>query len=292
MCRLFGFRSVITSQVHSSLIHAENALMDQSKKHPDGWGIAYYIEKNPHLIRSALSAIDDHLFEKISGVVSSQTVLAHIRNGTQGINNILNTHPFQYGPWVFAHNGNIKNLDGIKDKLIAKISPRLKRFILGNTDSEIIFYVILSYLEKDIPLDKREILFDEILNPIKEALLFITSLTGPLLDYNETIPTENYLSFILTNGSLFLGFQGGQSLKYCTHKTQCPERDNCPHFAHSCENPSKDKENINHLILTSEEIKGVNVWSELAPGELVGVDHNMNLRLEKLPIQFEKRIKK
>lgn len=289
MCRLFGFRSVITSQVHSSLINAENALMDQSKKHPDGWGIAYYIEKNPHLIRSALSAINDHLFEKISGVVSSQTVLAHIRNGTQGDNNILNTHPFQYGPWVFAHNGNIKDLDQIKDQLLKAVSPKLKRFILGNTDSEIFFYILLTYIERSVALDEKNITFDQIRTPIEEALSFITKLTGPLLDFNETIPTENYLSFILTNGSLFLGFQGGQPIKYCTHKTQCPERDSCPHFAHSCENASKNQDQVNHLILTSEEIKGVNVWNDLKPGELVGVDHSMCLRLEKLPIAFEKR---
>lgn len=289
MCRLFGFRSIITSQVHSSLIHAENALMDQSLKHPDGWGIAYYIEQTPHLIRSALSAIDDHLFEKISGVVSSQTVLAHIRNGTQGSNNILNTHPFQYGPWVFAHNGNIKNIDSIKDDLLKVISPKLKRFILGSTDSEIIFFVILSFIEKEISLDKKDIFFKDIKDPIEKALLYITGLTGPLLDFAQTIPTENYISFILTNGDLFLGFQGGQPIKYCTHKTQCPERDSCPHFAKNCESSSLNGDIINHLILTSEEIKGVNVWNDLRPGQLVGVDKTMQLNLAELPIQFEKR---
>lgn len=289
MCRLFGFRSIITSQVHSSLIHAENALMDQSLKHPDGWGIAYYIEQTPHLIRSALSAIDDHLFEKISGVVSSQTVLAHIRNGTQGSNNILNTHPFQYGPWVFAHNGNIKNIDSIKDDLLKVISPKLKRFILGSTDSEIIFFVILSFIEKEISLDKKDIFFKDIKDPIEKALLYITGLTGPLLDFAQTIPTENYISFILTNGGLFLGFQGGQPIKYCTHKTKCPERDSCPHFAKNCESSSSNGDIINHLILTSEEIKGVNVWNDLRPGQLVGVDKTMHLNLAELPIQFEKR---
>ena len=289
MCRLFGFRSVITSQVHSSLIHAENALMDQSLKHPDGWGLAYYIEQNPHLIRSALSAIDDHIFEKISGVVSSQTVLAHIRNGTQGNNNILNTHPFQYGPWVFAHNGNIKNLEKLKPELVKVINPKLKRFILGNTDSEIIFFIILSFIEKKYPLDTKDITFEDVVDQIEAALKFITDLTGPLLDFNETIPTENYLSFILTNGTLFLGFQGGQSLKYCTHKTKCPERETCPYFADNCEQASSHDDKINHLILTSEEISGVNVWNMMTPGQLVGVDSNMQLKLKVLAIPFEKR---
>ena len=34
MCRLFGFKSIIKSKVHSSLLHAENALGIQSVDHP------------------------------------------------------------------------------------------------------------------------------------------------------------------------------------------------------------------------------------------------------------------
>ena len=74
MCRLFGFRSVIQSQVHRSLVSADNALLLQSSDHPDGWGVAYYQEGSPHLIKSASTAIDDHLFRRVSGIVSSQTV--------------------------------------------------------------------------------------------------------------------------------------------------------------------------------------------------------------------------
>ena len=44
MCRLFGFRSVIPSQMHRSLIAADNALGRQSERHPDGWGVAYYVD--------------------------------------------------------------------------------------------------------------------------------------------------------------------------------------------------------------------------------------------------------
>lgn len=287
MCRLFGFRSIITSQVHSSLIHAENALMDQSIKHPDGWGLAYYIQSTPHLIRSSKSAIDDHIFEKVSGVVSSQTVMAHIRNATHGDHNILNTHPFQYGPWVFAHNGNIKKFNELKPKLLEKVSPNLKRFILGNTDSEVIFFIILTFIESHFPLDKKDISVTQLQKPLEEAIKFITSLSGPLLHQHETIPTENYLSFLLTNGVTFVGFHGGQPLKYCTHKSQCPERDLCPFFDNKkCESKANKDNIINHLILTSEEIKGVNIWTDLRPGELVGIDHEMKFYISQLAIDF------
>ena len=148
MCRLYGFRSVIDSQVHRSLVNADNALAAQSERHPDGWGVAYYIDDAPHVTRSASTALHDTLFKRVSGVVSSQTVLAHIRKATQGEQTVLNCHPFQYGRWVFAHNGDIPNFSSCREALEAEISPRLRRFILGDTDSERIFFLFLTKLER------------------------------------------------------------------------------------------------------------------------------------------------
>ncbi|MCB0415574.1 MAG: class II glutamine amidotransferase, partial [Bdellovibrionales bacterium] len=148
MCRIFGFRSILESKVHNSLVHAENALEIQSQIHSDGWGVAYYIEQTPHVIKSEKAAIDDRLFKKISGIVRSTTVVAHVRKATEGQNDILNTHPFQYGPWIFVHNGHIKNFDQKKSELLKHIDEQLKSFILGNTDSEILFYFILSKMKK------------------------------------------------------------------------------------------------------------------------------------------------
>ena len=136
MCRIFGFRSVIESGVHESLVHADNALMNQSSAHPDGWGVAYYQAGAPHLIKSVSTAVNDHLFRRVSGVVSSQTVLAHLRKATQGELSILNTHPFQFGQWTFAHNVNIKGFHiQHRDVLMNAIDTDLRRYILGDTDS-------------------------------------------------------------------------------------------------------------------------------------------------------------
>ena len=154
MCRLFGFRSVIPSQVHRSLLQADNALGLQSKDHPDGWGVAHYIDTAPHVIRSSQTAISDNLFHRVSGVVASETVLAHVRKATQGVKSVLNCHPFQYGRWVFAHNGDISNFETCREKLVQLISPHLRRFILGDTDSEVIFHLFLSELTRHGPLGR------------------------------------------------------------------------------------------------------------------------------------------
>src|SRR5690606_5507539 len=148
VCRLFGFRSVIPSQVHRSLVAADNALGKQSERHPDGWGVAYYVDGAPHVTRSAAGALDDALFRRVSGSGRSETVVAHVRKATQGNLTVLNSHPFQYGRWVMAHNGDIPRFAAVREALEQAIAPRLRRFILGDTDSERIFFLFLSELAK------------------------------------------------------------------------------------------------------------------------------------------------
>ena len=286
MCRIFGFRSVINSQVHSSLVEADNALMDQSVKHPDGWGVAYYLEDSPHVVKSTDCAIDDHIFRKVSGVVASHTVIAHIRKATQGINNILNSHPFQYGKWIFAHNGNFKNFDKHVKRLTGLIDPELSRFVLGSTDSEIFFFIILSEIRKIHPLDNPNIELNLLFDCCERAIHKIVSIIGKLHNAETPTPNENYLTFILTNGPVMVGFQGGQPLNFCTHKTACPERDLCPSYAPFCEAPFGKDGLVNHLIFSSEELAGYNVWNKITPAQIVGIDHSMKVKINQLVGDF------
>jgi glutamine amidotransferase len=287
MCRLFAFHSKITSQVHSSLVSADNALYDQSQRHPDGWGVGYYVEGVPHLVKSTDCAMEDQLFQKVSGVVSSHTVVAHIRNATQGNKTILNSHPFQYGRWIFAHNGNIKDFEQKKPELLKLIDHNLKRFILGSTDSELIFFIILSEIKKNHKLQDNSIPLEQLKMILEGALTKIIKVTGSPTHRNDPTPTENYFSFILTNGKKMLGFNGGQDFYYCTHKTSCPEKKTCPHYANNCESPPDESKDINHLIFSSEKMSGPNIWNVIKPGELVGVDTDMKFFSGMLKINFE-----
>ncbi len=276
MCRIFGFRSVINSQVHHSLVHADNALNLQSQDHPDGWGVAYYVSEAPHIIKSEKTALTDSLFSHVSGVVSSETVVAHIRNATLGKLSLLNTHPFQLGPWVFAHNGNIKNFDQHRASLQSLVSDKIARYILGNTDSELIFYIILTEL-----LKKQELTADCSLQTIDQAckisLQKIETIIGPCLNDDAGSPDQTYLTFLITNGKTLYAHQGGKKLYYSTHKKKCKESDSCTFFVNSCEAPSKQGEAINHLILSSEPLSGDNIWLPMEFNTSIGVDKKMLL---------------
>lgn len=277
MCRLFGFRSVIPSQVHRSLVEADNAILHQSNFHSDGWGVAYYVADSPHLIKSTTPAVEDRLFHKVSGILSSETVVAHLRKATQGELCITNAHPFQHGRWVFAHNGNIEGFARFRADLTAQVSPVLRRYILGDTDSEVIFFLILSHLSRRTDLHRKGCELEDLVAALRETLALIVHIAGPFHQDDDGPPDKTYLTFLLTNGATMIAHQGGKALFYSSYKTRCSERDDCPCFGTECENPTKTGY-INHLLFSSEPIAGENVWREMAPGQMVGVEWNMRLK--------------
>jgi len=269
MCRLFGFRSVIPSQVHRSLLAAENALGKQSNEHPDGWGVAFYVDGSPHITKSAEHALGDQLFHRLSGVVASETVLAHVRRATQGAKSVLNCHPFQYGRWVFGHNGDIPDFESHRAELTREIRPSLRRFVLGDTDSEVVFLIFLSYLSANGPLSRRHSV-DDVSSALRATILRVRAIC-------DTDPEKRaLLTLMVTDGDTMVATHGGKQLYWSSYKSRCADRDNCASLSAECEAPSRTGF-VNHFILSSEPLSGENVWEELADGDVIGVDWRMRV---------------
>ena len=267
MCRIFGFRSVIQSQVHSSLVSADNALMRQSEFHPDGWGVAYYVAGSPHIIKTATQALQSSLFKRVSGIVSSETVLAHIRKATQGEHTSINCHPFQYGRWVCAHNGDIPNFSAVGDKLRDRVAPILRRYILGDTDSEVIFYLFLTILSQHHELHRQGTPLDAVVAALRETVRQVREIA-------DDADHRALLTLVVSNGELMAAHAGGKELLVSTHKSECAERDGCPYHQVECEAPTKSGF-VSHFVVSSEALQGSNVWRELTEGDVVAVDFHM-----------------
>ncbi|MDB4989523.1 MAG: Glutamine amidotransferase class-II [Myxococcaceae bacterium] len=274
MCRLFGFRSVIQSQVHRSLVQADNALCSLSEQHPDGWGVAYYVDGTPHLMRSACSALSDRVFQRLSGVVASETVLAHVRKATKGAITVLNCHPFQHGRWVFAHNGDIPTFAQQREALLAQVSPRLSGYILGETDSEVIFFLVLTQLLRYGSLGSQFSLRD-VASALSRALGIVRELCDTTAS-GEPSAAPSLLTCILTDGATMVAHQGGKELHYSTYKKRCADRQACKSLSAACEAPTVDGF-VNHLIFSSQPLSGENVWQAMSEGDIVGVDSRMRL---------------
>ena len=113
MCRLYALCANELTRVECSLVGAQNALMAQSKGdseglvHGHGWGVADYPNGTPIIEKKTWAAFHGEHFAKKAAKVYAHTVVAHVRRATVGEPSILNTHPFSYGRWIFAHNENL-----------------------------------------------------------------------------------------------------------------------------------------------------------------------------------------
>jgi glutamine amidotransferase len=270
MCRLFGFRSVIPSQVHRSLLAAENALGVQSNQHPDGWGVAFYIDGAPHVTRSPSTALGDALFHRLSGVVASETVLAHVRKATQGDKTVFNCHPFQHGRWVFAHNGDIPRFEELRGRLLELVDQRLRRFVMGDTDSEVVFFIFMSELSRAVEAGQRPELPHAM-----AALRNTVKRVRELCDGRPGVEAA-LLTLMATDGETLVATHGGKQLFFSTYKTRCSDREHCASLSAACEAPSPSGV-VNHFIVSSEPLQGENVWLALEPGDIVGVDRRMQI---------------
>jgi glutamine amidotransferase len=68
-----------------------------------------------------------------------------------------NCHPFRFGKWLFMHNGEIHGWLQVKRDLAMSVDPTLYTSIEGTTDSELMFYLALTFgLEKDPPAPSRK----------------------------------------------------------------------------------------------------------------------------------------
>ncbi len=270
MCRLFGFRSVIPSQVHRSLLAAENALGVQSNLHPDGWGVAFYVDGAPHETRSPSTALGDALFHRLSGVVASETVLAHVRKATQGDKTVFNCHPFQHGRWVFAHNGDVPRFEDVRGPLLDLVDQRLRRFVMGDTDSEVVFFIFVSELARVAGAGQRP--------ELPHAMAALRSTVRRVRAVCDGRPGVDaaLLTLMATDGESLVAAHGGKELYFSTYKTRCADRDSCPSLSPECEAPSTTGV-VNHFIVSSEPLQGENVWLALAHGDIVGVDRELRM---------------
>lgn len=278
MCRLFGFRSIVDLPVHHSLREAENALAKQSVNHPDGWGIGYYLDGNPHLHKSADSAFRDYEYAQISQLLASETVVAHIRKATVGLPDPSNSHPFAYKNWVFAHNGTVWGFDRIRPQLREAIPVDLRKCIQGRTDSEHLFHLLLSRLrQRSGGLDKADVDPVHVRDAVVDTVKFVDE-TVSQVEGARVSP----LNMLLTDGDVFLAVRRGMPLHYSTQKKACSDYGFCPRATKECLAPLGPDGAINHMILASEKITDEDVWEELPDGAVLTVSKTLDWRIDRL----------
>jgi predicted glutamine amidotransferase len=139
MCRLFGLTGGPRRLSATFwLLEAPDSLAVQSRREPDGTGLGVFDEEGvAHVFRQPIAAYEDEQFAREAREVRSHTFLAHIRFASTGELAVRNTHPFLLQGRLLAHNGVIKDLDALDERL----GPA-RALVHGETDSERFFALV------------------------------------------------------------------------------------------------------------------------------------------------------
>ena len=275
--------SRVSLKVQRSLVKAENALQLQSRAHPHGWGIAYYLptEREPRQVKSVESAFDDDRFARVSEFLTSHAVIAHVRKATVGDLGLENTHPFHWNGWSFCHNGTVFGFRAIQDELRAHLAPRFADAIVGDTDSETLFFLILTALEEagfdvDQPGGR---LPDDLPEILSRKLAWVSDLSTATGEDER----EAMINVLLTNGRVLLATRFNGALNFSTQKRRCADFDICPIAEKVCFGPRRQGIRHTHVLLASDPTSSDDVWEEIPNRGYLTVDEEYHLRVGKLP---------
>ncbi|HXN32525.1 MAG TPA: class II glutamine amidotransferase [Polyangiaceae bacterium] len=146
MCRLLGIVSSEPTDFKIVLREAPLSMAALSKEHRDGWGIAVFDDEARGwcVEKGVACASEDARFHQLAVGSRGELMVAHIRQKTVGETSLANTHPFERGRWVFAHNGTAKDVGWLRK---SSSRERLAE-IGGETDSELLFAWVLTRLDE------------------------------------------------------------------------------------------------------------------------------------------------
>ena len=259
MCRLFGLSAgerAVTATFW--LLEAPDSLAEQSRHNPDGYGLATYEpDGTPKVVKRPAAAYADEQFAREAREEESPTFLAHVRFASTGGLELNNTHPFEQHGRVFAHNGHVGGLDRLDERL-----GDARDLVQGDTDSERVFALITKEAQA------RD---GDVGEAIVAAVDWIAA-ELPLFALNVLLatPTDLWaLRYPDAHNLLMLERAGGGPTGARHLDAASP--------AGTVRVRSGDLSTRAAVIFATEQMDEDAGWRPLASGELVRVDHDLNV---------------
>jgi len=160
MCRWLAYsgspvllEDLLYKPKNSLVVQSKHSKMGATETNGDGFGVGWYGEGDtPGVFRSTEPAWNDRNLHELSAHARSGRVLAHIRASTGSAVQQTNCHPFRHDNWLWVHNGMIGDFPRVKRDLVLHVAPELYPEIEGSADSEVFFYLALTFgLAEDPP---------------------------------------------------------------------------------------------------------------------------------------------
>jgi glutamine amidotransferase len=140
---------------HSLIDQSLNSRLGATTTNGDGFGLGWYggAGETPGLYKSTQPAWNDSNLLEVASHLRTGLLFAHVRASTGTEVQRTNCHPFRYGRWLWMHNGVIRGFRELKRDLVLAIDPGLYPDIQGTTDSELLFFLALTFGLTEEPFD-------------------------------------------------------------------------------------------------------------------------------------------
>ncbi|MEW2582513.1 ergothioneine biosynthesis protein EgtC [Streptomyces virginiae] len=162
----------------------------------DGFGVGWYAEGDPvpARYRRAGPIWGDLTFTDLTRVVRSGAVLAAVRDATlAGADGEAAAAPFTDGPWLFSHNGAVRDWPAAAAPLAAALPPEELLQLAARTDSALVWALVRRRLRAGDDLG--------------------TALAEPVRELSCAAPGSR-LNLLLTDGAAIAATAWGDSLWY------------------------------------------------------------------------------
>src|SRR3954471_13741834 len=165
MCRWLGYfgnpipvAELLYDAPHSLIDQSRDARLMASVYNLDGFGLGWYRDsrEQPGVYRTIAPPRSDPNLHELAQQIRSPLWVAHVRAATGTPVQQSNCHPFRHGRWLFVHNGFVDQFPALRRELMFAINPELFPGIVGTTDSEVLFYLALTFGLEDDPLGALE----------------------------------------------------------------------------------------------------------------------------------------
>ncbi|MDN3641684.1 class II glutamine amidotransferase [Lutimonas halocynthiae] len=285
MCRFIAYigKPIFADEL---LLKPKNSLMKQSYHaleaemtvNGDGFGIGWYNHfrrKEPALFRSIRPAWNDENLSYNASMIKTNCLLAHIRAATQGGVSIQNSHPFQYKEFLMMQNGGIHDFAKIKKKLISRLDDEVFQWIQGQTDTQYIFALFITF-SGALKRKKGSLTLDDLSYCLSQTFAEIEKMKK-----EEKMDAPSLYNLVLTNGKALIATRYStqpevetRSLHIASNAECCVSEDGDLTF--------KPMTNNENSVLISSEVLNDNkeFWQEVPENHCIMVKEDMSVEIK------------
>jgi glutamine amidotransferase len=208
MARLFGFvgnRADLGARV---LELESKPLKVVAKGATLGWGIGFYQAGEVLLRRRPIDERAEIDVAALCKDLRADVLIGHVRAATVGNLRTEDTHPFRYRQWLFAHTGTVDGYGRLRDRVSESLPEFLRRNVRGDTDSELLFHLFLSFLHDAGNLGTGHVDPDATRAAIRATLSLIDRLRA------EEGGTNHDMNMLVTDGEHMVAVHHSATMAY------------------------------------------------------------------------------